>query len=64
MTSGLRLKIAVPLGPDFAARHLDWLTAVPLVFLLDGHGVIKYKRAGERGDEYDALLIKEFSKKD
>ncbi|MBI3950353.1 MAG: hypothetical protein HY314_07860 [Acidobacteria bacterium] len=62
MTSGLNLKTAVVRDPDFARRYVDWLMAVPLVFLIDEHGTIKYKRAGERGEEYDASLVRDFVK--
>lgn len=61
MTSGLNLKAAVVADPDFTNRCVDWLTAVPLVFLVDENGMIRYKRAGERGEEHDASLIRDFA---
>ena len=63
MTSGLEMKIALVRDPQFATRHVDWLTALPLVFLVDERGMIRYKRAGERSDEYDASLVRDFANK-
>lgn len=61
VASRLKLEIGVADDSDFAARHVDWLTTVPLVFLLDERGMIRYKRAGERSEEYDADLIRTFA---
>jgi len=44
-TNGLGLKIALVRDPGFTKRYIDWLMAVPLVFLIDEEGIIRYKRA-------------------
>lgn len=63
-TSGLKLKMALVTDPDFTRRYVDWLTAVPLVFLVDEQGMIRYKRGGERSEEYDAQLVRDFLNRD
>jgi hypothetical protein len=63
-SSGLNLKMALVTDPDFTRRYVDWLTAVPLVFLVDDQGTIRYKRGGERSEEYDAALVRDFATRD
>lgn len=58
--SGLRMAIAVPENRNLSSQHMDWLTAVPLIFLLDESGTIRYKRSGERGEDYDRSLLLDF----
>ncbi len=55
-----RLKIAVSSDLDFAARHQDWLMAVPLVFLIAEDGRIHERRAGERSEAYTLERVREF----
>lgn len=62
--SGLNMGVAVARSPDFAGRHLDWLTAVPLVFMVDERGVVQYKRAGERDEAYDISVIHDFAERE
>ena len=60
--SGLHLKFAQALDPEFNRRYVDWLMLVPLVFLVDEDGTIRYKGGGERSDEYDASLVRDFAR--
>ncbi|HXF06021.1 MAG TPA: redoxin domain-containing protein [Blastocatellia bacterium] len=61
LQSGLQMEGAFVRDPEFIRRSLDWLTAVPLVFLVDERGIITYKRAGERSEEYDGKLLRDFA---
>lgn len=62
LQSGLQMEGAFVRDPEFVGRSLDWLTAVPLVFLVDERGIIAYKRAGERSEEYDGQLLRDFAR--
>lgn len=61
LQSGLQMMGAFVRDPEFVGRSLDFLTAVPLVFLVDEKGMITYKRAGERSEEYDLQLLRDFA---
>lgn len=60
LQSGLQMEGAFVRDSEFIRRSLDWLTAVPLVFLVDEKGIITYKRAGERSEDYDMQLLRNF----
>ncbi len=63
LQSGLQMTGAFVRDPEFVRRSLDWLTAVPLVFLVDDRGTITYKRAGERSEDYDSQLLRTFAQR-